>query len=72
MCLRKSHKGMPRLVHLPADGVICLILAASIAGFWVALYNDGYWYISPSWWYSADAHDPGQYVAGLVFLIILL
>ena len=68
MCVRRSHNGMPRLVHLPACGVICLVLVASIAGFWVALYGVGTWYIPPNWY----TQDPRYYVAAFVFLVILL
>ncbi|OIW29383.1 hypothetical protein CONLIGDRAFT_322879 [Coniochaeta ligniaria NRRL 30616] len=63
---------MPRRVHLPADGLICLLVAASIAGFWVGLYDDGYWYTpSPAGWYF-DKGKTSQYIVVSVFLVILL
>ncbi|KAB5550840.1 hypothetical protein GE09DRAFT_151835 [Coniochaeta sp. 2T2.1] len=71
VCARRSRKGMPRHVHLAADGLICLVIAASIAGFWIGLFNQGYWYVPNGWW-DANYEQIVRYLVVFVFLVILL
>jgi hypothetical protein len=62
VCVRRGDKGLPRLVQLLADGLICVFLAGAIAGVKLRILDNRFLY----------NQSPEVFVTCLAILIILL